>query len=35
VGEKLQWDAEYLKAPNCPAADEYLRREYRKGRTPA
>jgi predicted dehydrogenase len=32
-GEKLEWDAQSLKAANCPAADQYLRREYRKGWT--
>ncbi|MEQ8785278.1 MAG: Gfo/Idh/MocA family oxidoreductase [Pirellulaceae bacterium] len=31
TGEKLEWDAENLKATNCPAADQYLRREYRPG----
>lgn len=31
AGQKLEWDAEKLKATNCPAADEFLRREYRKG----
>ncbi len=31
VGEKLQWDAEKLEATNCPAADQYIRREYREG----
>ena len=33
TGEKLQWDAENLKATNCPAADEYLQRRYREGWT--
>jgi predicted dehydrogenase len=33
TGEKLQWDAENLKATNCPAADKFLRREYRQGWT--
>ncbi len=33
VGQKLQWDAENLKATNCTAAEEYLRRDYRKGWT--
>ena len=27
----LEWDAEKLKATNCPAAEEFIRREYRKG----
>ncbi|HUT89590.1 MAG TPA: Gfo/Idh/MocA family oxidoreductase [Thermoguttaceae bacterium] len=31
VGEKLQWDAAGLRAANCPAADKYLRKEYRPG----
>ena len=25
-GEKLQWDAENLRATNCPAAEKYIRR---------
>ena len=33
VGSKLQWDAENLKATNCPEADKYIRREYRPGWT--
>jgi predicted dehydrogenase len=31
VGDKLEWDAENLKATNTTKADQYLRREYRKG----
>lgn len=31
AGCKLEWDAVRLKATNCPQADRYLRREYRKG----
>ncbi len=31
TGEKLEWDGELMKATNCPAADQYVRREYRKG----
>ena len=31
AGAKLEWDAKALKATNCPAADKYLRREYRQG----
>ncbi len=31
VGKKLKWDAANLKAVNCPQADQYIRREYRKG----
>jgi len=30
VGKPLEWDAEKLKATNCPEAEKYLRREYRK-----
>lgn len=30
-GKKLQWDAAACKAVNCPEADRFLRREYRKG----
>jgi predicted dehydrogenase len=31
VGKKLQWDPVHLKATNCPEADRYLRKQYRKG----
>jgi len=31
TGKKLEWDAENMKATNAPEADQYLRREYRKG----
>ena len=31
TGKKLAWDAAGLHASNCPDADPYLRREYRKG----
>jgi len=31
TGERLQWDAKNLKATNCPAADQYLSKEYRPG----
>ncbi|MCH9656840.1 MAG: Gfo/Idh/MocA family oxidoreductase [Planctomycetes bacterium] len=27
----LEWDAANLKATNCPAADKYISKEYRKG----
>jgi len=33
VGKKLEWDAASLKATNCPEADQFIRREYRKGWT--
>jgi hypothetical protein len=32
-GQKLEWDAESLRAPNCSDADQYIRREYRPGWT--
>ena len=31
LGQKLQWDAKNLKVKNCPEADKYIRRQYRKG----
>ena len=31
VGRKLDWDARGLRAPNCPEADQYIRKTYRKG----
>ena len=30
-GEKLVWDAENMRFPNVPEADQYLRRTYREG----
>ncbi len=33
TGQKLDWDAANLKATNCPAADNFLHREYRSGWT--
>ena len=33
VSKKLEWDPATLKAKNCPEADKYIRREYRKGWT--
>jgi len=33
IGEKLEWDAENLKATNCPEVDQYIRKTYRKGWT--
>ena len=33
VGQKLQWDPVNLKATNCPEADRFIQREYRKGWT--
>jgi hypothetical protein len=31
VGKKLEWDAESLKAKNCPEADPYIQKKYRDG----
>ena len=31
TGVKLQWDGPNMKATNCPEADRYIHREYRKG----
>jgi predicted dehydrogenase len=31
TGKKLDWDGEAMKARNCPEADPYIKREYRKG----
>lgn len=31
VGKKLEWDAAAMKATNAPEADQYIRRERRKG----
>ena len=33
TGEKLQWDAQNLKATNCAEAEQFIRRSYRKGWT--
>lgn len=33
TGEKLQWDAQNVRAVNCAKADRFLRREYRAGWT--
>jgi len=31
VGKKLAWDGNDLKVPDCPEADQYIRKTYRKG----
>src|SRR5579883_476376 len=31
AGKRLEWDATAMKATNCPTADAYIHREYRKG----
>jgi predicted dehydrogenase len=33
VGKPLQWDAENLKAPNCPEANAFIQKKYREGWT--
>jgi predicted dehydrogenase len=33
TGTKIEWDPKKLVATNCPDADRFLRREYRKGWT--
>jgi predicted dehydrogenase len=31
VGQKIDWDGPNLRATNCPEAEPYVRRDYRKG----
>ena len=31
TGKKLVWDSANLKATNCPEADQFIRKTYRKG----
>jgi len=31
AGQKIEWDAKSLRIPNAPAAERFLRREYRAG----
>jgi predicted dehydrogenase len=33
TGKKIDWDGPNMKATNCPEAETYLRRDYRKGWT--
>jgi predicted dehydrogenase len=33
VGKRIAWDSEHLRARDLPAADPFIRREYRKGWT--
>ena len=33
VGKSLEWDAENLRATNCPEADQYIYKTYRDGWT--
>jgi predicted dehydrogenase len=30
-GQRLEWDAEGMRATNCPEAERFVKREYRKG----
>lgn len=31
TGSKIEWDAAAMRAPNCPEAEQFIRRQYRKG----
>jgi predicted dehydrogenase len=31
AGTKIEWDSVALRAKNCPDADQYIKRDYRKG----
>ncbi|MEO7297213.1 MAG: Gfo/Idh/MocA family oxidoreductase [Verrucomicrobiota bacterium] len=31
VGKKIEWDAQKMRAKNCPEADQYIQHHYRKG----
>ncbi|MFC1498184.1 Gfo/Idh/MocA family protein [Verrucomicrobiota bacterium] len=31
TGKKIEWDKDNMKAANCPEADQYIRKTYRKG----
>ncbi len=31
AGKPIEWDAEAMKARNCPEADHFIRRDYRRG----
>jgi predicted dehydrogenase len=33
VGKKLEWDGPNLRVTNCPEAEKFIKREYRKGWT--
>ncbi|HLQ36974.1 MAG TPA: gfo/Idh/MocA family oxidoreductase, partial [Planctomycetota bacterium] len=30
TGQRIDWDAAAMRARNCPAAEQYLRRQYRR-----
>ena len=29
--QRIEWDADEMRATNCPEADRFLRKEYRRG----
>ncbi len=31
AGQRIEWDAHAMRAKNCPYADEFIRRDYRRG----
>jgi hypothetical protein len=31
MGKKVEWDGPNMKSPNCPEADQYIKRQYAKG----
>lgn len=31
TGKKIEWDPVYMRAIGCPEADQYIRRDYRRG----
>jgi hypothetical protein len=31
TGQKIEWDAAAMRARGCPEADQFIRRQYRKG----
>jgi len=31
LAKKIEWDGPNMKATNCPEAEQYIKREYRKG----
>ena len=31
VGKRIDWDGPNMKSPNCPEAEQFVKREYRKG----
>jgi hypothetical protein len=31
AGKRIEWDAEEMRAKNCPEASDYIRRDYRRG----